>query len=237
MVTIDGIKIADIGFYINLDERTDRKERIEKQLEDFNIKGVERLSGFTDTGANTLNCKKSHYETYKKLMESEHETVLVLEDDCLFLDVLKERKTEIFNDINNTDWDLFWLGCRNRRNPIFYKNNCYRISSVSYAQSYLIKKKFAKYVYETFPITDHVATISDETLCLAAYGYDVMTDPSKFNFYELDQPLDVLTPEWISLCYQYPLTTQYASYSNLWHIDVDYSEYIKGSHPKNENEC
>jgi hypothetical protein len=234
MVTINDIKIADIGFYININERTDRREKIEKHLDDFNIKGVERLEGFTDTNSNTLNCKKSHYETYRKLLDSGHETVLVLEDDCLFSDVLKNRTEQILNDINSTDWDMFWLGCRNRRNTIPYKNNCYRVSSVSYAQSYLIKKNFAKNIIDNYP-ADQYVHISDEMLCLAAYNPDVVKDPSVF--YDLDQPLDVITPDWVSLCYQYPLSTQYASYSNLWHIDVDYAAYIKSSHPKNENEC
>jgi hypothetical protein len=234
MVTINDIKIADIGFYINMSERTDRKEKIEKHLEEFNIKGVERLEGFSDTNSNTLNCKKSHYETYKKLLETEYETVLVLEDDCQFLNVLNNRTEQILNDINATDWDMFWLGCRNRRDPVFYKNNCYRVSSVSYAQSYLIKKNFAKNIIDNYPAENYIH-VADEMMCLAAYNSDTVKDPSFF--YGLDRPLDYITPDWVSLCYKYPLSTQYASYSNNLHIDVDYEDYIKGSHPKTENEC
>ena len=36
-----------------------------------------------------LTCKKSHYELYKKLVDSEYDTMLVLEDDCKFMDFLK----------------------------------------------------------------------------------------------------------------------------------------------------
>ena len=35
MVKINGQKLADLGFYINLDKRVDRKEQILKNLENF----------------------------------------------------------------------------------------------------------------------------------------------------------------------------------------------------------
>jgi GR25 family glycosyltransferase involved in LPS biosynthesis len=101
MIKFNDIKIADIGFYINLDRREDRKEKIESQLTDFNITGVERHSAFSGYDSNTLNCKRSHLQLMEKLLETDFETLLILEDDCLFLDVLKENGDEIFNDINN----------------------------------------------------------------------------------------------------------------------------------------
>jgi len=233
MVKINDIKIADIGFYINLDKREDRKEKIESQLTELNIKGVNRFSAFDKYESNTVNCKKSHYLLYEELLKTDFETLLVLEDDCLFLDIFKNEYEKIFNDINNTDWDLFWLGCRNRRDPIFYKNNCYRVSSVSHAQSYLIKRNFCEYVLNTYSIEDYTSTISDELLCLAVYGEDVVKYPNKYNFYNLDQPLDVIPTNYISLCYEKSLTTQYASYSDLWHSFVNYEQYIINSFPTN----
>jgi GR25 family glycosyltransferase involved in LPS biosynthesis len=236
MVKFNDIKIADIGFYINLDKREDRKEKIESQLIDFNITGVERHSAFSEYDSNTLNCKRSHLQLMEKLLETDFETLLILEDDCLFLDILKENGDEIFNDINNTEWDVFWLGCRNRRNPIKYKNNCYQVSSVSYAQSYLIKRDFCKFIIDNFSENNFFGQPStpDELLSLAPYGVDVVIHPDKYNYYNLDQPLDVLPTIYKAMCYKYVLTTQYPSYSDLWFFDVNYEEYIKQGMPKEE---
>ena len=102
MVSFNGKKIADIGYFINLDERTDRLEKLESQLSKFKIEGVERVSANKSTSSGPTNCKRSHYDLLKKLVDSEYETLLVLEDDCLFLDFLLEESDEIFDNINKT---------------------------------------------------------------------------------------------------------------------------------------
>ena len=231
MITINDIKIADLGYVINLDKRTDRLDKINQQMVDFNIKGVNRLSATDTLDSGPLNCKESHYRTYEEFLKTDGEVLLVLEDDCLFLDPLKLDTELILNNINNTDWDLFWLGCRNRRTPIPFKNKTYKVSSVSHAQSYLIKRELCEYLLENYPIDSHLTTAIDELLCLAIYGYDVTTNPNSVNFYQLDSPITELPTIFTSLCYEKSLTSQFASYSDLWHMDVDYTEYIKNSHP------
>jgi GR25 family glycosyltransferase involved in LPS biosynthesis len=235
MVTIKGKKIADLGYYINLDNRVDRKEKLEDQLLKFDIHGVERFSAVNNTTTATVNCKRSHFELYQKLVDSEFDTLLVLEDDCLFMDFLIEESDKIFEDINNTDWDVFWLGCRNRRSALPYKNNCYIVSSASHAQSYLIKKDFAKHLIDTYPVYPHdnqSNLLPDELLTLAVYGKEVTTNPNEFNFYNLDQPLNVLPTFFKGLTYEKSLSTQYSSYSDLWGYVTDWEEYIIRSHPK-----
>jgi GR25 family glycosyltransferase involved in LPS biosynthesis len=231
MVEVINVKIADIGYYINLDKRTDRREKIEFQFKELHIFGVDRFSAYDKYSSGPMNCKKSHYLLYEELLKTDFESLLVLEDDCLFLDYFEENYESIFEEINNTEWDLFWLGCRNRRWPLHYKGNCYKVSSVSHTQSYIIKKKFCKLLLDTYPIEKYVTTAIDELLCLSIYGEDVVRDPNKYNFYNLDQPLDVLPTNYISLCYEKPLTTQYASYSDLWSTNVDYEKYIANSFP------
>jgi GR25 family glycosyltransferase involved in LPS biosynthesis len=231
MVKINDIKIADIGFYINLDKREDRKEKLESQLTELNITGIQRLSAFDKYNSGPMNCKMSHYLLYQELLKTNFETLLVLEDDCLFLEDFKNNNTNIFEEINNISWDLFWLGCRNRRCPLYYQNKCYKVSSVSHAQSYLINRNFCEHILNTYPIEQYVTTAIDELLCLSIYGEDVVRDPNKYNFYNLDQPLDVLPTKFVSLCYEKPLTTQYASYSDLWSTYVDYEGYIANSFP------
>jgi GR25 family glycosyltransferase involved in LPS biosynthesis len=231
MVKINERKIADIGFFINLDKRVDRLEILTNQLNDFNITGVDRFSAISNLDSGPLNCKSSHYELYKKFLETNYEVLLVLEDDCKFLNILKDDYDNIFNDIYSVEWDLFWLGCRNRRGPIPYKNNTFKVSSVSHAQSYLIKRNLCQHILDNYPLELHNHIAIDELLCLSIYGNEVVSNPNLVDFYNLDSPIETLPIEFISLCYSKALTTQYPSYSDLWSMNVDYEEYIQNSHP------
>jgi len=231
MVTIKDKKIADYSEYINLDNRIDRKEKMEEQFLNHDIKGVDRFSAVSSYGSGPLNCKKSHFEIYEKFLKTDYETLLVLEDDCLFLPSLTENVDEVLNDIYSVEWDIFWLGCRNRIWPLPYKGKTYRTLSVSHTQSYIIKRDFCSHLLENYPIESFLTTAIDELLCLSIYGKDVVYDPNKYNFYQLDNPSESLTLHFTSLCYEDALTTQYQSYSDLWHNDVNYSQYLIQSFP------
>jgi GR25 family glycosyltransferase involved in LPS biosynthesis len=231
MVKIDNTRIADIGFYINLDKRVDRNDRMLSQFSQHNITGVERHSANSSTDSGHINCKKSHYELYERFLNTSHDYLLVLEDDCLFLPPLFESTEKIFKDIYSVEWDMFWLGCRNRRWPIPYKNNCFRTVSPAHTQSYIITRKLCKKLITDYPPDTYTNLVIDELLCLLMYGDDVTYDPNKYNFYQLDNPVDTIPTVYTSLCYKVALTTQFASYSDLWHINVDYERYISSSFP------
>lgn len=230
MVTINNTKIADVGFYINLDRRTDRNEILRKHLQDFEINGVERISAHANTSCPQLNLVNTTFEIYEKFLETDAETLLILEDDCKFLPVMKEHAVNIFNDIYSCDWDLFWLGCVNRKAPVKYKNNCYQVSSTSYAQSYIIKRRMCQDVLTHFK-NDWSNLNPDELLTLFAYGVDLAKNPNKYSFYETDQPLNVFPIEYICLCHTYSLSTQYNSYSDLWGHVTTLEDWIPNHHP------
>ena len=99
-ITIDNIKVADLGFYINLDRRTDRKEHLLKNLEEYNIIGVERQSAREDTNTTQLNLVNTNFDLYRKFLDTDAETLLVLEDDCKFLPSIKQNTKEIFENIS-----------------------------------------------------------------------------------------------------------------------------------------
>jgi hypothetical protein len=230
MVQINNTKIADIGFYINLDKRTDRNETLQKHLEEFEITGVERFSARSDNSAGQLNLINTTFDIYEKFLETDAETLLILEDDCKFLPILKEHSHNIFNDIYSCDWDLFWLGCVNRRSPIKYKNNCYQVSSTSYAQSYIIKRRMCQDILTHFKNNwAHLGV--DELLTLFAYGVDLAKNPNKYSFYQSDQPLNDFKTEYLCLCHTYALSTQYNSYSDLWKHVTTLENWIPKHHP------
>jgi len=93
---------------INLDKRTDRLEKISKQLDELGIV-FERFSaidgkaeGIDPIVAGTM----SHTQVWKKYQGKK---ILVLEDDALFVDNFNEKFAEVMQTLPS-DWDIFYLG-------------------------------------------------------------------------------------------------------------------------------
>ena len=76
-------------FYINLNKRTDRREQIENELNNFNL-DYERFEAIETPGFGILGCGLSHLDVLKIAKERNYENILILEDDFQFL-VSKEE--------------------------------------------------------------------------------------------------------------------------------------------------
>ena len=91
---------------INLDKRTDRLEKISKQLDELGIV-FERFSAIDGTGKDPITAgTMSHTQVWKKYQGKK---ILVLEDDALFVDNFNEKFTEVMQTLPS-DWDIFYLG-------------------------------------------------------------------------------------------------------------------------------
>jgi GR25 family glycosyltransferase involved in LPS biosynthesis len=112
--------LFDKIYVINIDERIDRWDSIVKHLSDINITNYERISAtklnFTSTISKIklaqISCFHSHLKTLRKAYDFGMEKVLILEDDCKFID------TDRLHVLNNS-YDILYLGC-NRK---IYKDN------------------------------------------------------------------------------------------------------------------
>ena len=91
---------------INLDKRTDRLEKISKQLDELGIV-FERFSAIDGTGKDPITAGTiSHTQVWKKYQGLK---VLILEDDALFVDDFNEKFAEVIQTLPS-DWDIFYLG-------------------------------------------------------------------------------------------------------------------------------
>jgi len=91
---------------INLDKRTDRLEKISKQLDELGIV-FERFSAIDGTGKDPITAGTiSHTQVWKKYQGLK---VLILEDDALFVDNFNEKFAEVIQTLPS-DWDIFYLG-------------------------------------------------------------------------------------------------------------------------------
>lgn len=128
-------------YYINLEERTDRKEETLQEFAKYNINAI-RIPGVSLTDEENENitknggiiwndahldkflkrqrgCTIAHLNAIKQAKETGLKNVLLFEDDILFandIDVLSVLNNAL-EDLEKIDWDMFVLGS-NPRSPI-----------------------------------------------------------------------------------------------------------------------
>jgi len=89
--------------YINLDHRTDRKNQIEKELNEMGL-SFERFPAIKDSfGA--VGCSKSHLEVLKVAKGRKYKQILILEDDFTFL-VDRPTFDKTISDIIQKQFDV-----------------------------------------------------------------------------------------------------------------------------------
>lgn len=180
MLKIAGIEIADKGFYINLDESTDRKENVEKQIKDFDIEELERFSALTDP-AKFLSCTKSHLKIFE---ENEAEVLLVLEDDFQIYDVgkiknyefdFRETLKEVMEESKNLEWDVIMFGCNPKTYLVPVTNHLSKNFKSTGSWAYIIKKRAYKHILENSNYFRDYLAIDDWLCHLSNLDFNVYT--------------------------------------------------------------
>jgi len=162
MVTWNGIKLADKGFLINLEEREDRLKESLSELKSNNIVGVEKFNAIkiiedSDNGWVIRGCTHSHMEILKSQVENKWDKVIIFEDD-FFLDIcdieVKAMSNDMITRIYNTDFDLFFLGACLLEPSNFVNNYLIKPNNFVQTTTYLSSLKFANYVVDNFNYLD-----------------------------------------------------------------------------------
>ena len=112
-----GKKIADKGCVINLQERTDRRETIDRLLKDLNFSGYEFVDGvkMQDEEYKKLGCTQAYLNIFGDFLKSELNNILVFEDDLKLMDGVTESDLDkIFNNWEETTsrYDVLALGTK-----------------------------------------------------------------------------------------------------------------------------
>ena len=129
--------------YINLNKRTDRKEKIEKELNDFGL-DYERFEAIETPipGFGTVGGGLSHLAVLKLAKERNYENVLILEDDFTFL-VSKEefqyQLTEFFK--LKLDYDTCFLAYNLFKSESLENGIVNKILDNQTASGYIVHKK------------------------------------------------------------------------------------------------
>jgi len=145
MVTYDGLKIADCGFFINLKKDEDRLSHILNVLKTNLIEGVERFDAYYKKGSGTSRNGSfiSHTKLIEEFDKTQLESCLILEDDIEFTEFLTtENITFIAEKLKDNNIDAIWLGGCPR--TVFKESeNFSYVFEKSCAFGIIIKKSFS----------------------------------------------------------------------------------------------
>ena len=110
----------DCTYVINLPERTDRLNRVKKELArvgwEIGDRGVQifpafkfsERAGFPNAGAR--GCFLSHLECIRRAHAENGRSILILEDDICFSSSLDRLKQSIIAQLKTVEWDLVYFG-------------------------------------------------------------------------------------------------------------------------------
>jgi GR25 family glycosyltransferase involved in LPS biosynthesis len=171
---------------VNLDKRTDRLEKITKQLDDLGIT-FERFSAIDGTGKNPIIAgRDSHLQVWRDNLGKK---VLVLEDDAYFVEDFQERFDQVIQTLPE-NWDVFYLGAlldKMTGKVIKVNNDWYRQIVSTGTQAYCVHPDIMQYCIDRLEIYD---------------GY-------------IDVGLRILAEDMNAYITQPNLVTQYPGYSDL----------------------
>jgi GR25 family glycosyltransferase involved in LPS biosynthesis len=229
MVTWNNIKIADRGFLINLEERTDRLQESLLEFDKNNIQGVERFNAIkitedSDQGWVIRGCTHSHMELLKRQVENGWEKMVIFEDD-FFLDVCDNKNrsltTKMIETVYTTDFDLFFLGACMLEPADFVSENLIKPNKFVQTTSYLTSLKFAKYVVNNFNYLDKESVVYGEQI--DSY-YSVLATKEHWRMDNIVKGVIEIKNHDLKIYFHYPqLFNQRPSFSNILNRDSNYS--------------
>lgn len=145
------LKDADNGsnigiYYINLDDRVDRRIEIEAELKKMNLQG-NRIAAIKDTPG-IVGCAKSHIKALEKGLKDGVDHILIFEDDFYFT-TEPHVLQQVFDQLIKKNYDVFMLGyCifESAEKSLFPTNHGLfkKIKQACCAHGYVINKKYAQ---------------------------------------------------------------------------------------------
>lgn len=136
-------------FYINLDYRTDRREQIETELNNFGL-SYERVSAIR-FNPGLVGCGLSHIKVLRLAKERGYKNILILEDDFTFL-VSKETFEEqlrLFFD-SKIDYDICMLSYNLYRGMNIGHPSVQKVLEAQTTSGYIVNSHYYDILIHTF---------------------------------------------------------------------------------------
>lgn len=197
-------------YVINLKERTDRKSHILQELKKIDCKDFNLFEGINGKlEKNNTKLKNGMFGlvlTYLKIYDdwkkSEKKDILIIEDDCCFVENFNTKLTEYIENIPD-DWDMIYFGANHNYHMGMktqqINNKCIKLNHSYSAHCVLLKN----YVFEE--LISNIRNFTTENDVMMA------TLQKKYNAYSSQETL----------------ATQIQSFSNIENKIVNYDWLIR----------
>ena len=200
------MSLYDLAFCINLDTRPDRWELAQAEFEHQGLE-VERIPGVIvhgfDPKRNACHgCHLSHAIALMRAIEAQADSVLIFEDDVLFLHDVKPMLAKVEREIDS-DWEMLYLGA-NIEHPMYQTSpHVARITGARSTHAYIARNMlFEKLLavnedpstvhndiyYETVIIPQHKCFITIPMLAVQREGYsDIRKQNERYQDWMLER--------------------------------------------------
>ena len=130
-------------FYINLNERTDRKKNVEKELINAGFTNVTRFNAIKVKNGK-VGCSMSHLKCIEKAKELNYDSIVIVEDDIQFIqpNIFKMQINDFFKKHSQTNWDVLLLAGNNVPPYEIIDELCVKVSSCQTTTGYIIRKHY-----------------------------------------------------------------------------------------------
>jgi GR25 family glycosyltransferase involved in LPS biosynthesis len=134
------IKDITNAFYINLEEREDRKKKTKKEFKQLKIK-IQRMKAVKLENGR-IGCSMSHLKCLQHAKEKDLDHVLIVEDDIHFMNVklFKEQINKFLS--SSIEWDVILFAGNNLPPYQIYGDFCVKVSRCQTTTGYLVKKHY-----------------------------------------------------------------------------------------------
>lgn len=132
------------AYIINLKHRTDRYDHMITEMKKLPI-SYEFVDGIIDE---TKTCFQSQKKCIQLAKQNNLPYVLVLEDDATFTDNVIEILQKTFSEIQEMDWDMFFLGANLQAPAIRISDSLLKLTGAYAAHAYIVHERFYDTILE-----------------------------------------------------------------------------------------
>lgn len=178
---------VDKVIYINLEERTDRKNQVEKELSIFPREKVIRFNAIKHRNG-LIGCVLSHIAVFEMAIQNNWKNVLIVEDDMVWNRF--EVGYSIYKRLVSNPYDVICLGgaC------VQYEPETYKAKYVSTTTAYLLNNHYIPVILENFKEGLEKLKIDERNHASFALDRHWMKLINRDNWFVIQPALCVQTP-------------------------------------------
>jgi len=166
----------DASYFINLDARTDRKKKFFAKAAAAGLPNPIRFPAIPATNEECLpdifnqgnkrkykvSCSKSHIGVVQEAKAQGLKSVLIFEDDCVFLDGFMDTAKQCFSELQHLNWNVMYFGGEPNNHCTPVSENVYTITNggVYCCHAYAVNHTYYDRILAINPYTVDVIDIA-----------------------------------------------------------------------------